>query len=212
ALAVHRLIGRDDGSVGELWVDCEEARFEYRPGELSKPELQQMVDRMRLELAPGQVADLSPEWRPTYGRLASCLESGLLVTCDYGFERAQLLDPRIRPHGTLACHSRQQVHRRALHDVGKQDLTAHVDFTTLREEGERLGLETLALTRQASWLVACGIFEDLEGASAEERVDARTLLDPAGMGEEIRVLVQGRGVTADSLFEVALTGPRPSIQ
>ena len=171
-----------------------------------------MLEEMRIELAPGQVADLSPEWQPSYGRLASSLESGLLVTCDYGFERARLLDPRMRPHGTLACHSRQRVHRRALHDVGQQDLSAHVDFTALREEGERQGLETVALTRQASWLVACGIFEDLGEASAAERVDARTLLDPSGMGEEIRVLVQGRGVAADALFEVALTGPRPSIQ
>ena len=212
ALPIHRLVGSESGGVEELWVDVDGAEFIYRQGAISRPAVQAMVDDMDLALEPGQVADLSPDWGPLYRRLATTLDRGLLVTCDYGFERTKLLDPRIRSQGTLACYRSQQVHRDALLDVGRQDLTAHVDFTSLRREGERAGLETVALTRQASWLVACGIFEGLEQASRQERIDAMTLLDPSGMGEEIRVLVQSRGVASESFFEVALTGPHPSIQ
>ena len=43
--------------------------------------------------------------------LARRLGRGLLVTCDYGFERAKLLDARVRRHGTLACYRSQRVHR-----------------------------------------------------------------------------------------------------
>ena len=212
ALAVHRLVGHPGGAVGELWVDLEDGEFTYVEGDLSDPRLETMVRDFAIELQPGQIADLSPDWQPLYKKLASNLSRGLLVTCDYGFERSRLLDPRVRMSGTLACHRNHRVHRDALRFVGRQDLTAHVDFTTLRETGESLGLESVALTRQATWLVACGIFDDLQQVSAQERLGARALLNPEGMGEEIRVLVQGRGVALDSLFDVSLTGHHPSIQ
>ncbi|HEY8020599.1 MAG TPA: SAM-dependent methyltransferase, partial [Thermoanaerobaculia bacterium] len=123
---------------------------------------------------------------------------------DYGFPRERLLDARIRPHGTLAAYSRQRVHRNPFVLVGEQDLTAHVDFTALVQAGEREGLTTFALTRQALWLAACGIFEDLAGAGAEARQQAMALLDGEGMGEDIRVLVQARGVDAGAVLDPAL--------
>jgi SAM-dependent MidA family methyltransferase len=198
ALSFHRLIGRADGSVGELWVDHrqdgEDGGFAWREGELSDPALLDLLRDPDVKLQPGQIADLAPGWAPLYGELARKLGRGLLVTCDYGYERERLLDPRVRMHGTLACYSRHRLHRNPFVLVGEQDLTAHVDFTALRRAGEAAGLTTFAFTRQALWLAACGLFEDLQGASAETRLAAMTLLDGEGMGEDIRVLVQARGI------------------
>ena len=169
--------------------------------ELSDPDLADLLGDAGESLETGQIADLSPLWRPLYAQMAQRLERGLLVTCDYGFPRRQLLDQRVRSHGTLACYRKQQVHRNPLVDVGEQDLTAHVDFTALMEEGEKQGLETVVLTRQAAWLTSCGIFEDLAEADQTERLEAMTLLDPEGMGEEIRVLVQARGLDVAEILD-----------
>jgi SAM-dependent MidA family methyltransferase len=205
ALPVHRLIGRAGGGLGELWVEVDsQGGFAWREGELSDPALAALLGGA--SLAAGQVADLAPGWAPPYRRLARRLGRGLLVTCDYGFPRERLLDARIRPHGTLAAYSRQRVHRNPFVLVGEQDLTAHVDWTALVEAGEAEGLETFALTRQALWLAACGLFEDLSGADAETRQQAMTLLDGEGMGEEIRVLVQARGVDPAAALDRALLG------
>ncbi len=209
ALPVHRLIGRPTGTggggLGELWVGLDEGGgFAWREGELSDPALAALLGGAAL--APGQVADLSPGWAPLYRRLARRLGRGLLVACDYGFPRERLLDPRIRPHGTLAAYSRQRVHRNPFVLVGEQDLTAHVDWTALVEAGEEEGLATVALTRQARWLAACGLFEDLAGADADTRRQAMALLDGEGMGEEIRVLVQARGVDPSAVLDRALLG------
>jgi SAM-dependent MidA family methyltransferase len=202
ALPVHRLIGRADGSVGELWVDLEkDGTFVWREGEVSDPGLLALLRDPDATLQPGQVADLAPAWGPLYRELARRLGRGLLVTCDYGFERERLLDPRIRRHGTLAAYTRQRAHRNPFVQVGEQDLTAHVDFTTLIRAGEAEGLQTVALTRQALWLTACGLFEELQGADAATRQEAMALLDGEGMGEEIRVLVQAKGIGTDGLFE-----------
>src|SRR6202035_1269028 len=139
------------------------------------------------------------------------LGRGLLVTCDYGFERPRLLDARVRQYGTLACYTRQTVHRNPFVRVGEQDLTAHVDFSALMRAGEEEELATVALTPQALWLTACGLFEELAGADAETRQQAMALLDGEGMGEEIRVLVQARGVDAAEVLDLEMlaVGPLP---
>ena len=202
ALPVHRLTGG-----GELWVDLDaEGGFTWKEGELSDPALADLLGGAVLQ--PGQIADLSPGWVPLYTELARRLGRGLLVTCDYGFERERLLDVRIRQHGTLACYSRQRVHRNPFVLVGEQDLTAHVDFTALREAGEREGLKTVAFTRQALWLTACGLFEDLQEAGPESRQEAMALLDGEGMGQDIRVLVQARDVEVGEVLDLRMLGVR----
>jgi len=202
ALPVHRLIGREAG-LGEMWVDLDAAgAFTWREGELSDPGLAGLLGGAILQ--PGQVADLAPGWRPLYAELARRLGRGLLVTCDYGYQRDRLLDARVRQHGTLAAYTRHRVHRNPFVKIAEQDLTAHVDLTALIEAGEAEGLTTLALTRQSFWLAACGLFTDLQDAPLEQRRAAMALLDGEGMGEDIRVLVQARGVTAEGLFDVEL--------
>ena len=202
ALPVHRLIGRAGGRIGELMVDWRaDQGFVYVESDLSSPGLEALLEGHRLET--GQVADLAPSWRPLYRELARGLRRGLLVTCDYGYERARLLDTRVRRHGTVACYSRHRVSRDALSDLGLQDLTAHVDFTALREAGEAEGLETVAFTRQAPWLVAAGIFDEIAATGAPASAQARMLLDGEGMGEEIRVLVQSAGLETRDLFDAA---------
>jgi len=209
ALSVHRLAGREDRSVGELWVNIDkDGAFVWREGEVSDPALLDSLKDPDVHLQPGQVADVAPGWGPLYGELARRLGRGLLVTCDYGFERERLFDPRVRRHGTLACYTRQRVHRDPFVQVGEQDLTAHVDFTTLILAGEAAGLTTVALTRQALWLTACGLFEELQGADLATRHGAMALLDGEGMGEEIRVLVQAKGIDPGDLLDLSVIGAR----
>lgn len=207
ALPFHRLIGREGGGVGELWVDLDaEGGFTWKQADLSDPALPDLLDGFHLE--PGQIADLAPGWVPLYKEIAGRLGRGLLVTCDYGFERERLLDVRIRRHGTLACFTRQRVHRNPFVLVGEQDLTAHVDFTAVIRAGEEAGLTTVALTRQALWLTACGLFDDLQDAGPEARQQAMALLDGEGMGEDIRVLVQAKGIDVGEVVDLRMLGRR----
>ena len=207
ALPVHRLVGDGHGGLEELWVAADDdGELQWSRGPLSRPQLAELVADVDLE--DGQIADVAPGAGALYAELARKLGRGLVVTCDYGFERRRLFDARLRRHGTLACYSGQRVHRDPFVRLGRQDLTAHVDFTTLRAAGEAEGLETVALTRQALWLLAGGVFDDLEGADLRTREQAMALLDGEGMGEEIRVLVQARDVDPAAILDLGILAGR----
>jgi SAM-dependent MidA family methyltransferase len=159
-----------------------------------------------IELADGQFADVSLEWEAMYAELCRFVERGLIVTFDYGYPGEQLFRSRMRRYGTAAAYRGHRVSRDLLSDPGEQDLTAHINFTDLQREGERQGFETIAFMRQAQFLLSLGITEhelftpiqDLERASIElmeQRDEARRLVLPDGIGEEIRVLLQAKGVS-----------------
>ncbi|MBI2214297.1 MAG: SAM-dependent methyltransferase [Acidobacteria bacterium] len=109
-------------------------------------------------------------------------------------------------HSTYRGH---EVHRDLFADPGRQDLTAHVNFDDLERAGADRGFSTLAFTRQARFLLSIGITEhplfspleevDLVKAlqTQVERENARRLVLPDGIGDEIRVLVQGKGVPGE---------------
>lgn len=158
-----------------------------------------------IALADGQFADVSLEWGSLYETICRAVPRGLIVTFDYGFPQEQLFRSRMRRWGTAAAYAGQRVSRDLLANPGRQDLTAHVNFTDLIAAGERNGFATLFFDRQAKFLLALGAaghelftpVTDLREASLElldRRDEARRLVLPDGIGEEIRVLVQGRGV------------------
>lgn len=200
ALPVHRVRRLDGGDLAELYVGLETDRLAWSEGPLSDASLAALVPET---LVPGQIADVA-DWGAVYKQLAGRLGRGLVVTFDYGYERERLFDPRVRSNGTLACYRRQTVHRDPLVDVGSQDLTAHVDWTAVAEAGEREGLETVVLTRQAPWLAALGLLDGMAERSPAERVEVMALLDLEGMGNDLRVLVQARRIEVEEVLDLGV--------
>ena len=162
-----------------------------------------------IELDDGQFADISLDWATLYDDICRAVPRGLIVTFDYGFPEEQLFQSRMRRYGTAAAYSRQRVSRDLLANPGRQDLTAHINFTDLIRAGERAGFATLFFDRQAKFLLALGVtdhelFRPIDEVSAESleagvdlldrRDEARRLVLPDGIGEDIRVLVQGKGM------------------
>jgi len=202
-----RLVRRGD-ELHELWVSERDGGLDWSEHEADFAYADYFASR-GIELLDGQFADISLEWTALYDDLARLVERGLIVTFDYGFPQKQLFDPRIRRFGTAAAYARQRVTRDLLANPGEQDLTAHINFDDLIRAGEARGFRTLFFDRQAKFLLSLGITEhplfqpstDLEIDSLEEGVAllderdaARRLVLPDGIGEDIRVLAQGRGV------------------
>lgn len=136
-------------------------------------------------------ADAEAWWQDA----AFALERGKLMTIDYGLTQDELILPE-RIEGTLRGYYRHHPTRELLANPGDQDLTAHVNFSSLIAAGEAKGLRTETLETQAQFLgriatqsLQTGAVADLIASRARQ---FQTLVHPDYLGNKFRVLVQAR--------------------
>jgi len=77
---------------------------------------------------------------------------------------------------------------------GEQDITAHVDFTSVRAAAEAEGLRTLGFLDQTYFLI--GLVNPERPVNADA---LKTLVMPGGLGSTQKVLILGKGVGAPAL-------------
>jgi SAM-dependent MidA family methyltransferase len=201
AFPVHRVLWRG-GRLWEIYVDVDQAgELRERLGPPSTPALADRLAGEGVQLAEEQEAEVSLALDRWAAGLRRRLRMGALLVIDYGDEAAALYGPR-RRRGTLQTYLGQRTGWGPLVAVGRQDLTAHVDFTALARALAASGWTVVGLTSQAEFLAGSG----LEEAAAQARQEARDLpdllhlrsalgrfLDPRHTGG-FRVLVASRGV------------------
>lgn len=208
ALPVHRVVMTAEG-VREIYVTLKDGEFAEEAGELSTPEIEAHLKRVAVELHPGQQAEVNlnaPKW---LAAASKALRSGYILTIDYGHPAAELYTPG-RKLGTLLCYYRHQVEENPYLRLGLQDITAHVDFSTLMTCGEELGLQNVWFGEQYRFLLSAGIIEEIEeiersAISDEEKLRLRLtlkklIMPEGGMGETFKILIQSKGVAAPALL------------
>jgi hypothetical protein len=67
------------------------------------------------------------------------LKKGFVLTIDYGYPSKELYAPH-RKEGTLLCYYRHRASENPYERLGEQDITSHVNFTSLIQKGEEVGL------------------------------------------------------------------------
>ncbi len=207
ALPVLRVRGSPEG-LEELRVAVEGERFVWTAAPAPGARADDLA-RFGVALEPGQKGEIAPDAEALHRRLSRALRRGWLVTFDYGHAARILYHPLARREGTLAVHRGGRRGGDPLERPGEQDLTAHVNWDVLLSAGESEGLHADRLARQGPFLIEAGIF-DFAGGDAEKWRIFR-LVDPEGMGEEISVLVQSKGVTkASSTPSRGASGRHPS--
>jgi SAM-dependent MidA family methyltransferase len=175
----------------------------------STPELEEHLRYLGVSLHEGQRAEINlaaPRWLAT---VAGALDRGFVMTIDYGYQAAELYAP-MRKNGTLLCYYRHTVEENPYLRPGLQDMTSHVDFTTLMRRGDELGLTTVWFGEQYRFLMGAGMMEEMlameSGAATEdERLKGRLalkklLLPDGGMGDTFTVLIQAKGVERPELL------------
>jgi SAM-dependent MidA family methyltransferase len=204
---VHRVV-REDGALREIYVSHGGGRFEEVHGPLSNERIATYFDDLGLLPGEGCTAEVNLHAIDWMAAAAKALRRGFVLTFDYGYPAVELYAPW-RRDGTLLCFYRHNPSSDPYARIGKQDITAHVDFASLMRAGERCGLEVAGFTTQARFLAALGIGAGVE-AIAKESPDAleeyyarrravQELTDPVGLGR-IRVLAQRKGVPAAELI------------
>lgn len=210
ALPVHRVV-QESGELREIFVTTNGATFSEVRLPASTCAIAEYFAAQGITLPVGQQAEAGLEacdWITEIGRRLDC---GFVVTIDYGHEAPDLFDAH-HMAGTVLAYTNHRASEDVYAAPGQQDLTAHVNFTVLRQWGQRSGLATSGLVSQTAFLLALGQgneFADLydEGMNEIERVRARlqlkTLIFPEGMGERFQVLIQQKGTATVKLKGLA---------
>jgi SAM-dependent MidA family methyltransferase len=215
ALPVHQFIV-EEGQIREIYVAAETPKNEQKEinfievvGEVSTPKIAEYLNLVSIDLSASVYGDgyrsevnlAALDWMST---VAQKLERGYLLTIDYGHPAHRYYNPR-RREGTLQCYYLHRYHNNPYINVGRQDLTAHVNFTALERQGELCGLDVVGFTQQALFLMVLGLGDRIASLSTNdaEALDLATflrrrealhqLIDPMGLGG-FGVLVQSKGL------------------
>jgi len=212
AFPVHQFT-LEAGELREIYVTIAEHNsqpiFIEVIGEPSTPQLAEYFDLVGINLSQntyenGYRSEINLAALDWLSIVSDCLERGYVLTIDYGYHADRYYHPQ-RRQGTLQCYYQHRHHDNPYINIGRQDITAHVDFTALSVWGESCGLKKVGWTQQGLFLMALGIGERLAAISWQQqpisqllqrREGLHQLINPGGLGN-FGVLVQSQGLTEE---------------
>ena len=200
AFPVHQVIF-DRGILKEVYVTQDYGQLKEIWGELSDPRIASYFQSNDVALQEGQRAEVNLTALDWVERVARCLKKGFVLTIDYGYLAKELYGP-YRREGTLLCYYQHRTSENPYERLGEQDMTSHVNFSSLIQKGEEVGLHLTGFVPQYQFLLALGLLQEMEslekGLSEMDalrmRLSVKHLIEPEiGMGEVFKVLIQNKG-------------------
>ncbi len=208
AMPVHR-VTLEGGRLRELFVDAAaEGGFIEVTGEPSTPALAERLDRLGVTLSEGYRTEVNLASEAWLTEAFAAIERGYLLLIDYGHEASAYYDESRRA-GTLRCYSGHTLGMNPYIGVGKQDISAHVEFTSVRSAAIAVAFAEAGEMPQSEWLRSLGIevfraeIAECNSLSRIERTanlhGVDVLLDEEGMGG-FRVLAFAKDAPTDGVL------------
>ena len=191
-----KLLARVDGAWferGVVWAETGDTsclRWQDRPTDLRPP-----LD------VPGDhnyLTEIHTQGEAFVRTLGERLKTGAIFLLDYGFPEAEYYHEQ-RHMGTVMCHQAHRADDNPLLDVGRKDITAHVNFTGIAVAAQDAGLGVLGYTSQAHFLINCGLVDALQAASLADRSAGQKLILEHEMGEFFKVIGLTQGEYWDAM-------------
>ncbi|MEW6600245.1 MAG: SAM-dependent methyltransferase, partial [Nitrospirota bacterium] len=182
----------------EVYVTYNGREFVETLDDISSQDLVHYFRQHNIELQSGYRTEINLRIRKWLEDVNNSLSRGFLLTVDYGYSaREYYYEDRTK--GTLLCYHMHLFNENPYQHIGEQDITSHVNYSSLKIWGEELGIKTLGYCPQGTFLVASGIDEvitELYSGSSDyfnEISKIKGLIVPQGLGESHSVMVQYKG-------------------
>ncbi|MEL0588375.1 MAG: class I SAM-dependent methyltransferase [Planktothrix rubescens PR222] len=208
AFPVHQIIVQDQ-QLQEIYITLDsEVRFKEIIAELSTEKITDYFKLIDIDLCSNSYPEgyrtevnlAALDWIRT---LVTKLNQGFILTIDYGYTAQRYYLPS-RKEGTLQCYYQHSHHNDPYLNIGRQDITAHVNFTALQLYGKDWGIDAVGFTQQALFLMALGLGDRISALSQpsnysiseilQRRECLHSLIDPMGLGN-FGVLLQSKGLS-----------------
>ncbi len=208
ALPVHQVVV-EAGELKEVYISIFEQQLVEQVAELSTTELLKYFGQAHIDIggyAAGYRTEVNLAALGLIQTIAPKLRCGYLLLIDYGYSADRYYNP-MRDQGTLQCYYQHRHHNDPYVHIGNQDLTAHVDFSSLIRQGAAAGLQQIGLTKQGLFLMALGLSDRIAQvtnnstdvmSTLQQRQALHQLIDPNGLGG-FSVLIQGKNLSAEQV-------------
>lgn len=196
AMPVHRFLIDNEG-IKERNVTWKNNQFIWHDT-LANSELKNKIEI--LSLSPYYESEINLNLSSWIFSLADRLNQGMILLIDYGYGQKEYYHPD-RNQGTLMCFHQHTKHSDPFKNIGLQDITAHVDFTTVVESAIEAGLSLGGYTTQAGFLLSCGLLQIANQTSLSARHQysqnqmIKKLTLPSQMGEVMKVMALTKGLS-----------------
>lgn len=185
-------VRKEGGRWKELQVGKVERALDWVVRPL-RPEILSLAERLPGGLPEGYETEICPAIVPWMKDAASLFEHGVWWFIDYGFEADDYYAPH-RTTGTFRCFRDHRASENPFEELGQTDITAHVDFSLVRECGEQSGLTWDEYTDQHHFLTeaARDWLLSMEGqppdANAAKQIrQFQSLTHPGMMGKQFKI-------------------------
>jgi len=187
---VHVVEQKEDG-IYEVMVTVDEKGNFVEKLVPAKEEITWYLAKFNIELLLDQRIEINLDSLDWLKKVSEQLTKGFVVTVDYG-HLADELYASYRMKGTLLSYYQHKTNEEFFLRVGEQDLTSHVNFSSLQVWGQENNLRTIAYLKQAIFLLNSGILDYINDDRSMRTI--RHLIMPYGLGETFKVLVQAKNV------------------
>jgi SAM-dependent MidA family methyltransferase len=214
AFPVHLVVMEDE--LKEIYVDFDGRKFVEITDRISSVKLLNYLKEFSVTLQSGYRTETNLRIKGWLEKAGAVLSKGFLMTIDYGYSAREYYSEE-RTKGTLLCYHRHQFNEDPFSNIGEQDITAHVNFSSLRKWGEEFGLRTIGYCPQGTFLISSGIDEmiaELYSYSSDytsEIVKIKGLIFPQGMGASHDVMVQYKGEGSPELQGFSLRNQKGTL-
>ncbi len=187
-----------DGGIKEVCIGYESDKLVEVKKHPGRPDIAEYLKIFSPALPDGYRTEVNLKAQNWLMEAASKLSSGFILTIDYGYTADEYYNDE-RNRGTLLCYHKHMINEDTYSFIGEQDITTHLNFSSLHKTGEENGLKTLGYTSQGSYLVASGIDKVITEKYAgspdymSEIKKIKGLIMPEGMGESHMVMIQYKG-------------------
>jgi len=196
AFPVH-LVEMDD-DLKEVYISHDIDTFKETKGKPSTTALQLYLNEFSIELSKGYRTEINLRIKDWLGDVSEALSEGFILTIDYGYPAPDYYSEE-RNRGTLLCYHKHQFSENPYINIGGQDITAHVNFSSVKKWGGEVGFKTLGFCQQGVFLISLGIDEIIQELYKNSKdylfevAKIKRLIFPGTLGETHKVMIQYKG-------------------
>lgn len=189
----------EEGTLKEIYVTLQNGKFTECLGDPEVPQLEEYVAKLTNKLEEGQEAEICLAIDPWIQSITEVLNDGIILTIDYGGLDEEIYSSNHKL-GNLQCYFRHTESKSPYENIGKQDITTHVDFSSLMRLGKEKNLNNLEFITQRHFLLNLGIRYFMDKLSRDQRnqktfysnrMAMEELIRPNGLGG-FKVLMQSK--------------------